>query len=296
MNDSRHCSLLYAHFVLNILELLATAVSLSTHLDKYGDWALVAGGAQGLGRAFSEALLSIGKNVIVIDLDAAALQEACGNWRGSYNGKIIPIELDLSDRHASDRVIQLVKEHHCRLLVYNAAYGPVRKFEKNSSIQLDQHIDLNARTLLHLCSAWVNYQGKNTSAGLLAMSSMAAVRGTLLVAPYAATKAFTWNLMESLYYEYCDTKLDFAAMCAGPIATPNYLGTEPRNSVFLPKPDTPDYVAHKALLQLGKRPVDFPGRGNRFSNFILSRILPRRWAAKLNNSVMAKTYPQFWSD
>lgn len=288
--------MLFAHFVLNILELLATAVSLSKHLDKYGDWALVAGGAHGLGRAFSQALLSIGKNVIIVDRDASALKEARANWGDSYKGQIVPVELDLSERQAPETVIELVTEYECRLLVYNAAYGPVRKFEKNSSAQLDQHIDLNARTLIHLSSAWVNYHGNNTSAGFLAMSSMAAVRGTLLVAPYAATKAFTWNLMESLYYEYRDTKLDFATMCAGPIATPNYLGTKPRNSTLLPKPDTPEYVAQKALLQLGRRPIDFPGLGNRFSNFILSRILPRSWAGKLNNRVMAKTYPHFWSD
>jgi short-subunit dehydrogenase len=128
------------------------------------------------------------------------------------------------------------------------------------------------------------------------MSSMAAVRGTLLVAPYAATKAFTWNLMESLHYEYLDTDLDFASMCAGPIATPNYLGTKPHNSLFLPKPDSPDYVAQKALMQIGRRPVDFPGTGNRLSNIILTRLLPRSWAAGITNRVMAKTYPQYWSD
>lgn len=40
---------------------------MADQLNKYGNWGLIAGAAEGLGRAFSESIASRGINVILID-------------------------------------------------------------------------------------------------------------------------------------------------------------------------------------------------------------------------------------
>jgi short-subunit dehydrogenase len=51
--------------------------------DKYGPWALIAGGAQGIGEAYSRYAAANGLNVAVLDLSAAALEALLPAWNSS---------------------------------------------------------------------------------------------------------------------------------------------------------------------------------------------------------------------
>ena len=267
---------------------------LTKHLDKYGQIGLVAGGANGLGLAFSRALANCGKDVIMVDNDANALDKACKQLTDEHGGNIIPIHLDLTQADAAQVVTAAIEKHRCRLIIYNAAYGPVKPFASNDDSELDRYIDLNCRTLLKLTWHFVQVQ-HNGPAGFLAMSSMAGWRGTQFVAPYAASKAFTWNLMESLHYEFRSAGMDFTAILGGPIATENFLATDPKQVRLAPKPAKPDDVAVKALMRLGKSAVSTLGLSGKLSEFVLTRLLPRKAATSLNNRVMAKMYKHHWT-
>ena len=64
---------------------------------RYGDWALVAGAAEGLGAAFSEILASWGLHVIMVDRDAGKMKVTAERLRGRYSVSIREMEADLSD-------------------------------------------------------------------------------------------------------------------------------------------------------------------------------------------------------
>ena len=267
---------------------------LQEQLEKYGDWALVAGASEGLGKAFAETLAATGKNVILIARRADALQEVSDYLQGHYGVETRIGTMDLADNNAFEHVMELIEDTGCRLVVYNAAYGPVKMFVDNTEDELDTYLDLNARTLIKLAWAFARkYQG-NKSAGFLIMSSMAGMRGTLMVAPYGATKAFDFNLGEALYHEFRDSNIDFSVLCAGPIKTPNYLSTKPTYSWVKPKEHEPRFVAEEGLRLLGRKALGLPGSSNRINDIILSRIMPRSSAVKLANDTMRKIYSHFW--
>lgn len=122
------------------------------------------------------------------------------------------------------------------------------------------------------------------------MSSLAGLIGMQLVTPYAATKAFAWNLAEALHHELKPYKIDVMACIAGATATPAYLKTNPKYGWPKPAVMQPEDVAETALKNLGRKTLFIPGVANRFNYFILTRLLPRKIAASIANKTMGGMY------
>jgi short-subunit dehydrogenase len=258
--------------------------------QRYGDWALVAGAAEGLGAAFSNNLAGWGMNIIMIDKDEGKMNETAMRMKKAHNVEVVEMCLDLSDINEVNVIIEKISESGCRLLIYNAAFGPVKNFLDNKEEELDYYIDLNSRMPLHLVYRFIKTIPQGQKAGILLMSSLAGLWGTQLVVPYGATKAFDYNLAEGLYYELSAQGIDVMACCAGATDTPNYRNTKPKKNLLGPSIMDPVHVAEKALENLGKKAVYIPGFTNQLTNFLLTRILPRSISARIMNRVMLKMY------
>jgi short-subunit dehydrogenase len=258
--------------------------------SRYGEWACVLGSAEGLGFSFAWSLAGRGMNLLLVDNHKDRLAWAAGELRTRFGITCKEIILDLNTTASSSTVLDELKTVSCRLLVYNAAFGPVRTFSTNTADDLDRYIDVNIRTMLHIVHGFIN-RNSGRKSGILFMSSLAGFVGSRYIAPYSATKAFTWNLAEGLYYEYCGTPLDISICVPGATATPGYLATSPVHGPGVPKAMDPRAVAEIAVRQLGKKLFIIPGWQNRFSHFLLSRLLPRRLAGSIMAGAMKKLYP-----
>jgi short-subunit dehydrogenase len=258
--------------------------------NKYGSWGLVAGAAEGLGKAFSVALAMRGMDVILIDREEDKLYETAGYLENHYGIRTKKLLLDLSIAENLSTIFESMEGLDCRLLIYNAAYGPVKPFLENSEEELDYYIDLNSRMPLHLVFHFIKNLPQDTSAGIILLSSLAGLFGTNLVAPYGATKAFNYNLAEALYHEFRLKGIDILACCAGATDTPNYRNTFPRYGFIKPSVASPHKVAQSTLKKLGKTGVFIPGVGNRIIFSFLSRILTRRSAGYIMNKTMMDMY------
>jgi short-subunit dehydrogenase len=126
--------------------------------------------------------------------------------------------------------------------------------------------------------------------GILLISSLAGFRGTQLVVPYAASKAFIWNLAEGLHYEFKDKGLDISVLCPGTIDTPAFRSTDPKKTWLTPNPMPPSEVSEVALKYFGRRLFIIPGRVNRFAFWLFQRVLPRKMASKIHNDAMGDLY------
>lgn len=257
--------------------------------NKYGEWACVLGAAQGLGAAFSEGLAKRGFKMILVDIDKNTLKTTSEKIRKSSNTEIIESICDLNSPENISKVLDIISNKECRFLVYNAAYGPVKPFLSNTQTELDIYINVNINSTLHLVHRFIDlFQGK--SAGIMLLSSLAGFRGTQLVVPYAATKAFLWNFAEGLYYEFKDQPLDVSVCVAGATDTPNFRSTNPKKGLFSPKAMPPKQVAEEALTLFGKKLFIVPGFANKFAHFLLNRVLPRKWASTIHNNTMKNMY------
>ncbi len=261
--------------------------------NKYGDWALVAGAAKGLGEAFCVTLANQGFHIIMVDNQEEALLELSKTLKERYSIDTIPLLIDLSKTDASDQIIENTKNLDCRLLIYNAAYSRIKKFTKHSTEDLDQYLSVNIGTQLKLTHAFSKLLiDKKQSGGILLMSSLAGLLGMQLIAPYAASKAFAWNLAEALSHELKPYQIDVTACIAGATSTEAYLSTKPSAGFFKPQVQIPEQVAISALQKLGKKTLYIAGFWNRLNYFVLTRLMPRKMAARVANRTMRKMYPE----
>jgi short-subunit dehydrogenase len=259
--------------------------------ERYGDWAIVAGSAIGLGKAFCEELARHGMNLVMVDNNEEKLSEVSATLEGEYHIKTIPVYQDLFQEDTVGQIMEVTKNLEVRLLLYVAAYSKIKKFENFSTSDFDHFIHINVSTPLKLVQAFSQRLiEKKLSGGILLMSSLAGLLGMQYIVPYAASKAFTWNLAESLNHEFKPYGIDVMTCIAGATATEAYLITNPQYGIIKPQVQQPEEVAKKTLRKLGKQAIYMPGYSNRFNYFILTRILPRKWASSIANKTMSKMY------
>lgn len=264
---------------------------MNSFLKKYGSWAIVAGAAEGLGEAYSEALARRGMNLVMVDNQQQAMVNLAQKLEKKYGILTKQLHVDLSEKNAVDLIIKSTKDMDAGLLVYNAAYSLIKPFTEHTPSELDTFIEVNMRTQIQMVHAFsLRLIAQKRMGGILLMSSLAGLIGMQLVSPYAATKAFAWNLAESLHHELHAQQIDVMACIAGPTSTPAYLKTNPTYGFFKPGVMMPEAVAEAALKNLGTKTLFIPGFSNRLNYFILTRLMPRKLAASLANKMMGKMY------
>jgi len=257
----------------------------------YGHWALIAGGAAGMGAAFSEQLARRGFHLLLIDIDSDALDLNALKLRKEFGVSVKTLLLDLADPQAPDQCMELVSEVGCRLMVYVAAYSKIGPFLSISGEDMNRHLAVNAVTPIHLVSRFARrLQVDHQKGGIILISSLAGMLGPPLVAPYAATKGFLIRLAESLSSEFKSHGIDISVCCAGITHTPTYVANTPEKARKSVSAMDPRDVAETALVNLGKRVVCVAGGKNRMIVWLLIRILPRRTAQWIMNSQMQRMY------
>jgi short-subunit dehydrogenase len=257
--------------------------------EMYGKWACIVGAAEGLGRAFAINMAQRQFNLILVDKNEQSLGATIQQLNEKYQVEVKAVLHDLNESASVDQVMAELKQTQCRILIYNASYGPVKAFLKNNTEEIERYINVNIRTTIGLIHQFLSiWPGQNK--GIILLSSLAGFRGTQLAVPYAATKAYLWNLAEGLHYEFKDSGLKISVCVPGTIDTPNFRSTRPMVIAGAGKPMNPDRVAEVTLNKFGRKLFIIPGRRNQLIHLILNRLLPRSWAGILHNNGMKKMY------
>ncbi len=259
--------------------------------DRYGNWALVAGAAEGIGAACTLALARQGFNIILVDNNKDAMATLAGKITAQYPVMTQQLHADLAQPDATNRCLIEAGSKGCRLMIYVAAYSKVARFVSLTPVDLDRFINVNSRTLLHLVHGFSSRLiAQQTTGGILIISSLAALIGPQYVSVYAATKAFGITLSEALNAELKPSGIDVTVCISGLVSTPTFLGTNPDFDKIKPLVMHPDETAAFALSNLGKRCRCIPGWQNRAQYFLLQQLMPRSWAGWFVNRYMKKLY------
>jgi len=249
--------------------------------EKYGSYALVAGGSGGLGAAYADALAKRGLNLVLIAREKERLEKTSSRIREQYGVDIIAVTADMADYEKVKEMIAALNVS-IGLLVYNAAFAPIGLFENTSEEQLSLAAAVNVRSPLLLAKFLSAPMIQNKRGGIVLMSSLAGAQGSPKLAAYAATKAFNAVLAEGLWKELKPHGIDVIGCCAGAIITPGYQNAE--KSKNAPGTMTAAAVAERTLKALGKGPAIIPGGINKIAGFILKRLLTKKAAI----SIMAR--------
>jgi len=238
---------------------LAAKYSGEAFQTRFGPWAVIAGGSDGIGEAFARELARRGVHVAVIARRHAPLEALVADLSAS-GVSARAIACDLTSVEVAETVAAQTRDLDVGLFVYNAGSNRTpRRF-------LDTPIDdvlflerLSCRAPLLLAHHFGARLRARRRGGMILMSSLASLAGAHYQATYSATKAFDTVLAEGLWHELTPEGVDVLGVLAGATRTPTVLESQGK---FHDAMD-PAEVAAGALDHLGKGPNFVPGDANR---------------------------------
>ena len=195
--------------------------------DRYGPWALVTGAAQGIGRAFADALATRGLHVVLVDVQAQVIAAAAREIAALNGVETRNVAADLSDREFIAPVLSQLDDLEIGLVICNAAIGQQGPFLEEPLDELHRAIDLNCAAAVTLTRAFAPAMLERGRGGLILIASGTALQGSPNYANYAATKAFNLSLGESLHYELKEQGVDVLSYIPGPTNTPGLRSSLP---------------------------------------------------------------------
>src|SRR5262245_10401741 len=120
---------------------------------RYGPWALVAGGSEGLGAAFADEIARRGVNLLLVARRPEPLEQTAARLRRERAVEVVPIAADLADLATIEQVARSASPRQVGLVVANAALAPSGPFRDTDASQIASAVDLNCRAsalLAHL--------------------------------------------------------------------------------------------------------------------------------------------------
>ena len=187
---------------------------------RYGPWAVIAGGSEGVGAAFGELLAEAGINLLLVARKPGPLEEAAVRCR-RHDVEVRTLSADLTDRRGVEAVIEAVDDVEVGLLVLNAgADSNVACFLDTDREQFTQVLDLNIAAPLGLIHHFGRAMRARRRGGVLMIGSLAGDLGTSHHAVYGGAKAFGRIFAESLWLELRDHGVDVLHLVLGVTRTP----------------------------------------------------------------------------
>lgn len=264
----------------------------SSFREKYGPWALVTGGASGIGAEFAAQLAARGLNVALVDVQADMMRTHAAMLRETFGIEASAITIDMARPDLLKKIRRATAMMEIGLLVNNAAWGSVGEFMKTDPEEMLRTVDTNCRAPLALAREFGPAMAGRGRGGIIFLASSSALQGSPVIANYAATKAYNLVLAEALWDEMGRYGVDVLALCPGATDTPAFSksGAQIANVPGMPFM-SPGEVVAEALAALGTRPSIIAGRMNRIASFVMTRLLSRAKAVRYMGQNTRKLYP-----
>lgn len=257
--------------------------------QKYGPWALIAGGSEGVGASFARLLAARGIDLLLLARREAPLAELARQLRGEFPVQVRTLAVDLCAPGAVAEIAAHSDDIEIGLLVYNAGSNTeFRDFLDSPPAYAEHVLDLNARTPMLLAHHFGTRMRSRGRGGIILVGSMAGYGGSGNLAVYTGAKAFSRIFAESLWYELKPHGVDVLGLILGATRTPAMA----RLGMVMDNPQMPvaepAAVVQEGLEALGQGPLHIIG-GEAGAHYIST--LPREEAVALQSNAGRLLFP-----
>lgn len=192
-----------------------------TDLAKYGPWAVIAGGSEGVGAEFADQLAADGFNLLLVARKPGPLEDTAEAVRKAHGVEVRTVSADLTDPAAIKQITDTTADVEVGLLIYNAganSYGGA--FLKGELEGFQGVIDLNVTAMLALTHHYGRAMKERGRGGIILIGSLAGYVGTTSESIYGGVKAFSRIFAEGLWAEMREYGVDVLEFVLGLTRTP----------------------------------------------------------------------------
>ena len=191
----------------------------------------ITGASRGFGRAWAVAALERGDSVAATARDTTTLDDLAA----TYGDRLLPLQLDVTDRAAGFAAVERAHERFGRLdvVVNNAGYGHFGFVEELSEDDVRAQLETNLFGALWITQAALPILREQGSGHILQVSSIGGISAFPLVGAYHASKWALEGLSQSLAQEVAPFGIKVTLIEPGGFDT-DWAGSSARHSAELP--------------------------------------------------------------
>jgi short-subunit dehydrogenase len=189
--------------------------------DRYGPWALIAGGSEGLGVAFAHRLAEQGLNLVMVARKPEPLEATAADVRTAHGVEVRTLPMDLTSPDAASRLLASTQGCDFGTVVFNA--GADATFDRFLDRPIENHermVALNVLTPMRVTHALAPAMAGRGKGALIYVSSMASLAGYPNNLIYSATKSFSNIFAEGLWIDLRKAGIDVLSAIIGLAKTP----------------------------------------------------------------------------
>jgi short-subunit dehydrogenase len=191
-----------------------------TDINKYGPWAVIAGGSEGVGAEFAKCLARDGFNLVLIARKPGPLDDTAQRCR-EIGAQVHTMAVDLLDPESIWRISAETADLEVGLLIYNAGANTCSaRFLDAELTEFGRVIDLNVTRMMELVQHFGRLMRSRRRGGILLVGSIAATHGSMRQSVYTGVKAFSRLFAESLWLELREYGVDVVELVLGVTRTP----------------------------------------------------------------------------
>ena len=252
-------------------------------INKFGEWAVVTGATDGIGKAYCQALAKRGLNVVIVGRSKDKLQQCKTHFEAEYpDQQFLCVQVDFSHGQEIFEVLRTATESlSVGTLVNNVGISypvPDLLHDVSEEFVMDM-VRVNLISTV-MCTRLFLPQMVTRNRGLIInVASSSAVLRVPYMAMYSATKAFVDSFSRNIGAEYRNTGIVVQCLLPFKVATnmAATYGDISQTSAMLP---TAEHYVESALRVLGKTDRTHGCVGHSVMGYI-SKLLPERLAVHL---------------
>lgn len=194
----------FAYFIMTMLKLyLLPMFGIKLNLKKFGEWAVVTGATDGIGKAIAKQLAKRGLNLVLISRSEDKLKAAAEEL-GTSGVEVKTISYDYSNADGYEAIESQLKSLNIGLLVNNVGMGYDHPdfYLHYDEKYYDTLINLNIVSVLKMTRIVLDGMVERKKGLLVHISSASSLLPVPYLSTYSASKAFVNNFGESLHHEY----------------------------------------------------------------------------------------------
>ncbi len=219
---------------------------------KYGPWALVVGGSEGIGSAFARKLAERGLNLVLVARKPEPLEESAAAIR-KLGVEVRTLSADISrPREALAAIRTITDRLEVGFLLYMAGANLTRGVFPDIDLELARKVvAMNVDGQMEFTHHYAGLMKARGRGGVVLVGSLAGNVGSPMIAHYSASKAFSRIFSEAIWFELKPFGVDVLHLNINFTATPAMV----RLGYDVSTAEDPEAVAEEGINHIADGPV-----------------------------------------